>query len=147
MLDLAIALVAVQRSNESSEDPIMITGAHFLLYSTDPAADTAFLQRVFGWPGVDGGDGMTICALPPAEIAVHPGDRAFSQRHAGQDLAGIVLYLQCADVDAAVRALADKGASCEPVSDSEFGSFTAVHLPSGAKVGLYQPSHPTATGG
>ena len=55
----------------------MIAGAHFLFYSKDPAADRAFFKTVLEFPSVDLGDGWLIFALPPAELAVHPGDGEF----------------------------------------------------------------------
>jgi hypothetical protein len=32
------------------------------------------------------------------------------------------------------------------VSDEGFGLMTAIELPSGAQLGLYEPRHPTAIG-
>ena len=49
-----------------------ITGAHSILYSTNPEADRAFLRDVLGFPHVDAGGGWLIFGLPPAEVAVHP---------------------------------------------------------------------------
>jgi hypothetical protein len=52
----------------------MITGAHSIIYSTDPEADRAFLRHVLKLPNVDGGDGWLIFGLPPTEVAVHPSE-------------------------------------------------------------------------
>ena len=57
----------------------MIAGAHFLLCSKDPEADRAFFKTVLEFPSLDLGDGWLIFALPPAELAVHPGDGEFVQ--------------------------------------------------------------------
>ena len=60
----------------------MITGAHFLPYSTDADADRQFFRDVLGFPAVDAGEGWVMFALPPAEIGVHPSSENFVQRHA-----------------------------------------------------------------
>ncbi|MGH9273462.1 MAG: hypothetical protein ACRDZU_02350 [Acidimicrobiales bacterium] len=46
----------------------MINGAHMILYSSDAAADRAFLDDLFGLGSVDAGGGWMILALPPAEV-------------------------------------------------------------------------------
>jgi hypothetical protein len=122
----------------------MITGAHFLFYSTDADADRAFLADVFNLQGVDAGGGWMIFKLPPAEIAVHPSETRFVMGHAGRDLMGAVLYLMCDDVKATVKDLDGRGATCAPVEQARWGQYTTLALPSGACIGLYQPSHPTA---
>ena len=76
----------------------MITGAHFLLYSKDPEADRAFLREILEFRAVDLGHGWLIFALPPAELAVHPSDANFVQKHAEHDLIGTTLYLMCDDL-------------------------------------------------
>jgi hypothetical protein len=122
----------------------MITGAHFLIYSPDPERDRAFFRDVLQLPSVDAGGGWLIFALPPAELGVHPSDGEFVQRHADFDLLGAVLYLTCADIHTELRALEAKHVRCTPVSKAEWGLFTIVELPSGGRVGLYQPTHRTA---
>jgi hypothetical protein len=122
----------------------MIHGAHFLFYSTDADADRAFLSDMLGLRGVDAGQGWMIYKLPPSELAVHPSDDAFVMSHAGQDLLGAVLYLMCDDVKVTVQELEARGAKCAPVAQAPWGQYTTIGLPSGACVGLYQPSHPTA---
>ena len=124
----------------------MINGAHFLFYSTDADADRAFLRDMFNLEGVDAGGGWMIFKLPPAEIAVHPSEESFVMGHAGRDLLGAVLYLMCDDVRATVQELEGRGATCAPVEQAPWGQYTTIGLPSGACVGLYQPSHPTAIG-
>jgi catechol 2,3-dioxygenase-like lactoylglutathione lyase family enzyme len=124
----------------------MIYGAHFLLYSSDPEADRAFLRDVLGFRSVDAGHGWLIFALPPAELAVHPAEGTFVQRHADHDLLGAVLYLMCDDVHAVVRDLRAKKVACSEIVVAEWGLSTTVPLPSGGRLGLYQPTHPTAIG-
>jgi catechol 2,3-dioxygenase-like lactoylglutathione lyase family enzyme len=122
----------------------MITGAHILFYSTDPEADRAFFKRILGFRSVDVGGGWLIFALPPAEAAIHPVDKEFSQRHAGQKLLGAVLYLMCDDLEATVAKLRKKKVKCTKVQKADWGISTTIPLPSGAGIGLYQPAHPTA---
>lgn len=119
----------------------MIYGAHFLLYSRDADADRHFLRDVLGFEGVDAGGGWLILALPPAEIAVHPSDEGFVQRHADHELLGAVLYLMCDDLHATLKSLAVKGVSATEIEKEDWGLRTTIRLPSGGELGLYQPSH------
>jgi hypothetical protein len=124
----------------------MITGAHFLFYSQDPDGDRAFLRDILGFKSVDAGGGWLIFALPPAEIAVHPAEQPFLHPHAEQSLAGAVLYLMCDDLPGEIRRLESKKVPCSKVDRENWGSFTTFALPSGGRVGLYQPTHPIAAG-
>ena len=111
----------------------MITGAHNVIFSEEPERLRAFLQDVLGFPSVDAGGGWLIFALPPAELAAHPAGE--SGRHQ--------LYLMCDDVSATVAELAAKGVEFSgPVSDEGFGLVTAIKLPGGGELGLYEPRHP-----
>src|SRR3954469_25415804 len=58
----------------AAEEIPMINGAHAIVYSTDAEADRAFLRDVLGLDHVDAGQGWLIFGLPPAEIAIHPGE-------------------------------------------------------------------------
>jgi catechol 2,3-dioxygenase-like lactoylglutathione lyase family enzyme len=109
----------------------MITGAHSIIYSTDPEADRAFFRDVLGLPNVDVGDGWLIFGLPPAEVAMHPSDR--NDVHE--------FYLMCDDVQALVAKLQEDGIACRPVQDQGWGLVTQVTLPGGGKLGVYQPRH------
>jgi len=122
----------------------MITGAHFLFYSEDPEADRAFFRDVLGFRSVDVGGGWLIFALPPAESAFHPSDSDFSQRHAGQDLLGAVLYMMCDDLNAEIASLKKKHVVCTEIQEADWGLSTTIPLPSGRSLGLYQPRHQTA---
>jgi len=70
----------------------MITGAHAVIYSTNPEADRAFLRDTLKLTHVDVGRGWLIFGLPPAEVAVHPSDK--NDVHE--------FLLMCADVQAFV---------------------------------------------
>ena len=121
----------------------MVNGAHVLLYSSNAEADRAFFRDVLGMPNVDVGDGWLIFGLPPAEMAVHPTeDAALVIPHAGDDLASCALYLMCDDVSRVISTLTQKSVPCAPVMAAPWGLRTAITLPSGARVGLYQPRHP-----
>jgi hypothetical protein len=121
----------------------MIAGAHFLLYSKNPEADRAFFKTVLEFPSVDIGEGWLIFALPPAELAVHPGDGEFVQVHAEHRMLGAVLYLMCGDLSSVIGLLKTKGVVCANPVQAEWGISTSVRLPSGGEIGLYQPAHPT----
>jgi catechol 2,3-dioxygenase-like lactoylglutathione lyase family enzyme len=109
----------------------MITGAHTIVYSTDPEGDRAFFRDVLGLTHVDLGDGWLIFGLPPAEVAVHPAGS--NNMHE--------LYLMCDDVEAFVRLMATHSIACDPPQERDWGIVTQVTLPSGSKLGVYQPRH------
>jgi hypothetical protein len=54
------------------------------------------------------------------------------------------MYLMCDDVKAEMATLSGKGISCSAVEELRWGSVTKITLPSGGRLGLYQPKHPTA---
>ena len=122
----------------------MIIGAHSIVYSKSPEADRAFLRDILKLSSVDVGEGWLIFGLPPAEAAVHPVDGAFSQRHAGHEMIGALVYLMCDDLKATIKALAAKNVACTEVDEAEWGIKTTIPLPSGGELGLYQPKHQTA---
>jgi hypothetical protein len=110
----------------------MIVGAHTILYSKDAEADRAFLRDVLELAHVDAGHGWLIFALPPSEVAVHPGDEGASQE----------FYLMCDDLAAFMAQMKRAGRSCAAPSEQRWGLLTSLELPSGAKIGVYQPRHP-----
>jgi catechol 2,3-dioxygenase-like lactoylglutathione lyase family enzyme len=115
--------------------PLVIRGAHVILYSSDAEADRAFLQDLLGRGQVDAGGGWLILQLPPGEIAVHPAETS----------GAVELYLVCDDVDATVAELGGRGVTFDgPVTDQGWGRLTTIRLPGGGRVGLYEARHPTA---
>ena len=50
----------------------------------------------------------------------------------------------CDDVRQTVEALATKNVACTPIEEAPWGQFALITLPSGGKIGLYQPAHATA---
>lgn len=123
--------------------PGVINGTHILIYSSDAEKDRAFFRDVLNSPHVDAGHGWLIFALPPAEVAVHPAD---NPAEAGHGMMGAHVYLMCDDLDATMRWLATKGVKCSNVSEERWGLRTAIRLPSGGELGLYQPRHEKAIG-
>jgi catechol 2,3-dioxygenase-like lactoylglutathione lyase family enzyme len=113
----------------------MINGCHVLLYSSNADADRAFVRDVLGFRFVDVGHGWLIFGLPPSELAVHPNE--------GGPLTA-ELYLMCDDVRGETERLKAKGIECSPIQQESWGLRTAVTLPSGGRLGLYQPRHETA---
>ena len=122
----------------------MISGAHILLYSSDPDADRRFFRDILEFRSVDAGGGWLIFKLPASELAVHPGDGAFVQKHGEHRMLGSLIYLMCDDVNATVKRLETKQIACGPIETQNWGLVTSVRLPSGGYIGLYQPTHPTA---
>jgi len=116
----------------------MITGLHAILYAPDADQVRAFLRDTLGLKSVDAGHGWLIFAAPPAELAAHPTDEGQTPYHQ--------LYLMCDDLQATMRELRGKGVQCGEVTEARWGSVTAIHLPGGGELGLYQPKHPTAIG-
>ena len=112
----------------------MITGAHAIIYSQDADRVRALLEDVLELPSVDAGHGWLIFALPPAEVAAHPTDGACHHE----------LYLMCDDIHATVAELEGKGVECSrPIAEERWGTVTAIALPAGGELGLYEPKHPS----
>lgn len=112
----------------------MITGAHAVMFSSDADGLRAFLRDVLELRSVDAGGGWLIFALPPAELAAHPSDG--DARHE--------LYLMCDDIEATVAQLRAKGVEfTRAISDEGWGRLTAMRVPGGGELALYEPRHPT----
>lgn len=112
-----------------------INGAHVIIYSQDADADRAFIRDTLGFAGIDAGGGWLIFKLPPAEVAVHPGEGG--PKHE--------FYLMCDNIDSLLEDLTAKGVKVsQPVSDEGWGLLTSIRLPSGSDLPLYQQRHPVA---
>ena len=117
-----------------------ITGAHALLYTSEPEAVRSIFRDVLGWRHVDAGDGWLIFALPPAEVGVHPAEGPTFEAGTRHQLA-----LMCDDVAATVAELSGKGLEIRGEPEHEgWGITTTLVLPGGLEVMLYEPRHPTA---
>jgi predicted enzyme related to lactoylglutathione lyase len=112
----------------------MITGVHAVIFTRDAERDRVFFRDVLELPSVDAGGGWLIFALPPAELAAHPAEEGGQHE----------LYLMCDDLQATVAELKAKGVDvARSISDEGFGLVTAIRLPGGGELGLYQPMHPS----
>jgi predicted enzyme related to lactoylglutathione lyase len=117
-----------------------ITGAHALLYTSEPEAVRAIFRDVFGWKHVDDGGGWLIFALPPAELGIHPAEGPTFQTGVRHQLT-----LMCDDLTATIEELRSKGIEVggEP-QDEGFGITTTIVLPGDLELMLYEPRHRTA---
>lgn len=112
----------------------MINGAHVIIYSRDAEADRAFIRDVLEFRGIDVGGGWLIFKLPPAEVAVHPAEEPQHE-----------LYLMCDDLEKTLADLKAKGVEVtRPPSDQGWGVLSAIRLPSGTELPIYEPRHPPA---
>lgn len=113
----------------------MITGLHSIVFSPGAEADRAFFRDVLGLRAVDAGGGWLIFAMPPAELAVHPADDAGHHE----------LYLMCDDIHATLDDLKSKGVEVAgEITDAGWGLLSAIKLPSGGELPIYEPRHETA---
>lgn len=117
-----------------------------LLYSRDADADREFFRDVLGFRYVNAGDGWLIFAMSPAEAGIHPlgGAGSRENEHAAQPLMTAALYLMCDDILSFVALLKEKNVECSSIETAPWGDTTTIALPSGSRIGLYQPRHPTA---
>jgi catechol 2,3-dioxygenase-like lactoylglutathione lyase family enzyme len=113
----------------------VINGAHVIIYSRDAEADRGFLKDVLGYPHVDAGHGWLIFKLPPAEVAVHPTEGPEEHQ----------LFLMCDDLEQTITDLTERGVEFTKAPEEQrWGILTAIRLPGGGELGLYQPRHPPA---
>ncbi|HYA00074.1 MAG TPA: VOC family protein [Candidatus Binatia bacterium] len=118
----------------------MINGAHVILFTGDPEGLRAWFRDVLGMPWVDAGGGWLIFALPPAEVAIHPADEVPAQQ-GGRMLHQ--LYLMCDSLESTVSDLRARGVEVGPITDQGWGLLTALTVPGGGELGLYEPRHPS----
>jgi predicted enzyme related to lactoylglutathione lyase len=112
----------------------VINGVHAIVFTKDAEGLRAFFRDVLGFPAIDAGGGWLIFGLPPAELAAHPAEEG--GRHQ--------LYLMCDDIEATALELKGKGVELtRPISNEGFGRMTAIALPDGEELSLYEPRHPT----
>ena len=111
----------------------MITGAHTILYSSNPEADRNFLLDVLHLTNVDVGHGWLIFGLPPSEIAVHPSENNNSPSE---------LFFMCDNIQRFIQQMTEAKIHCEPVQNQRWGYLTYLTLPGGGKLGVYEPLHP-----
>jgi hypothetical protein len=114
---------------------VAISGAHVIVYSSNPDADREFFRDVLQYPHVDAGGGWLIFKLPPAEVAVHPSDSSVEHE----------LFLMCDDLGETMAKLRDAAIEFDEITEARWGRLTRFRLPGGGAVGLYEPLHPRAT--
>ena len=104
-----------------------------MIFSEQAERLREFLGDTLGFDSVDAGGGWPIFGLPGGgEAAVHPADEA-----------RVELHLLCDDISATVAELQARGAElARPVEEARWGRHTALRLPDGSELGLYQPLHP-----
>jgi len=111
----------------------VITGAPTIIFTKRAEEVRAFFRQVLDFPAVDAGGGWPIFALPSAELAAHPAE---DSRHE--------LYLMCDDIETTVQELRSKGVKFKrPITDTDWGRITALELPGGSDLAMYEPRHPT----
>ena len=112
-----------------------IRGVHTIMFGEDAEAIRAFLRDVLEFDAVDAGGGWPIFKAPPGEIAAHPSSTPGHYE----------LYLMCDDIEETRAELEGKGVEfTAPVRDQGWGLVTAMQVPGGGELGLYQPLHATA---
>lgn len=117
-----------------------IVGVHTLIYAEDADAARAFFRDILRFECVDGGDGWLYFALPPCELACHPGPGVIAGREVGRT----ELFLMCQDVTRTRRELEARGVEfVEPIADEGYGLFTRLRVPGFGELGLYEPRHPS----
>jgi catechol 2,3-dioxygenase-like lactoylglutathione lyase family enzyme len=120
----------------------MITAAHVIAFAEDAEATRAFFRDVLELDSVDAGDGWLIYALPPAELAVHPGSGW------GQPEGGDRLFLMCDEIESTVADLEAKGVEFTGgIVEQDWGLLTTMVVPGHGEIGLYQPTHPSPLDG
>jgi catechol 2,3-dioxygenase-like lactoylglutathione lyase family enzyme len=116
----------------------VIAGAHTIIFAEDAERAREFLHDVLGFEGVDAGDGWLIFALPPGELAVHPGSGW------GRGPGHHALFLMCHDIERTVAELERKGVEfVSPIEDEGWGRIAHFKIPGAGEIGLYEPRHPS----
>jgi catechol 2,3-dioxygenase-like lactoylglutathione lyase family enzyme len=116
----------------------VITAAHVIAFAEDAEAARDFFRETLELPSVDAGGGWLIFALPPAELAVHPGGGW------GEGQGGHRLFLICDEIERTVAELKEKGVEFTGgIEEEDWGLLATLVVPGHGEVGLYQPTHPS----
>ena len=113
-----------------------ILGMHAIMFGPEADSIRDFLRDTIDLDYVDSGEGgYPIFRLPPAELAAHPSDTPGHYE----------LYLMTDNIEDSVRELTGKGVVFTgPIMDQGWGRVTAMNVPGGGELGLYEPRHVTA---
>src|SRR5438105_6031347 len=110
----------------------MIDGVHALLYTQGAVEVRTFLRDVLRLGLADPDPEWPIFALPASELGVHPADGPTR----------IELYLMSRNIDATLAALRARGVEIvRDVEDQGWGLVSALRLPDGSELPIYQPKH------
>ena len=116
----------------------MITAAHVIAFADDAEAARGFFRDVLELPAVDAGEGWLIFAMPPTELAVHPG-AGWGDREGGQRL-----FLVCDEIERTVAELRGRGVEfTTEIADEGWGLLAMLKVPGHGEIGLYEPKHPS----
>jgi catechol 2,3-dioxygenase-like lactoylglutathione lyase family enzyme len=116
----------------------VIDGAHTIIFAEDAERAREFLHDVLGFEGVDAGEGWLIFALPPGEVAVHPGSGW------GRGPGHHALFLMCHDIERTVEELERRGVEfVSAIEDEGWGRIAQFKLPGAGEIGVYEPRHPS----
>ena len=97
----------------------MITGAHVIIYSSNPEKDRAFIRDVLKFPYIDTGEGWLIFGLPPAEVAIHPSSENGIHE----------FYLMCDDLDELLDQMKLLKVKCSKVQRLRWGLLLSlIHI-------------------
>jgi catechol 2,3-dioxygenase-like lactoylglutathione lyase family enzyme len=114
----------------------MLIAAHLIAFADDAGAARRFFSDVLGLPSVDAGGGWPIFAMPPTELAVHPGG-GWGEREGAHRL-----FLVCDDIESTVAELTEKGVEfTDDITREDWGLVTMLKVPGHGEIGLYQPTH------
>jgi hypothetical protein len=111
----------------------MLIGTHSVIYSKNPEQDRRILREVFGLRQLAVGGSYVICKLPEAEVSVHESKAPSAPAQE--------LYFLADDIRAFVASMERHHVPCDAVQDTGWGLLTTVHLPGGARLGVYQPKY------
>ena len=133
---LTLGLGLLRRCNCRATIHAVIAGAHTIIFAEDAERARPFLRDVLGFEGVDAGEGWLIFALPPSEVAIHPGSGW------GRGPGDHALFLMCHDIERTVAELGRKGVEfVSAIEDEGWGRIAQFKIPGAGEIGLYQPRH------
>jgi catechol 2,3-dioxygenase-like lactoylglutathione lyase family enzyme len=115
----------------------MIRGVHTMFYTSQPHELRAFLRDKLGFPAHDVGGGWLILDLPEADMGCHPEDPQHGAPSGRHDIS-----FYCDDIGRTVAELTARGVEfAGPVEDQGYGLVTAMKVPGGFQIRLYQPKY------
>ena len=130
------ARLLLRRCNSGATIPAVIAGAHTIIFAEDAGRAREFLRDVLGFEAIDAGEGWLIFAMPPGEVAVHPGSGW------GRGPGHHALFLMCHDIEQTVDELERKGVEfVSGIEDEGWGRIAQFKIPGAGEIGVYEPRH------